>query len=196
MSDFVKNDTARDAEVRDANLGLTAPVPDVLFGRDLTPDDFQRGPLAAGHARQSPGDGDRFTLFEADQADKAADADGSLGPGVLPTQAVGESYGPTRASDFVRGDIGEANSSGGVARGPMSPEQALGLGKERLRGDNLQADLQPSPMRGGEFPDTAGRSGAGDFAQHQVVKPQIDVAPSLGADSTGIAKSEFAKKEQ
>lgn len=193
----MSNDMIRDNQAVEPNLGLSAAIPDVTFmGGDISPADFQRGPLVAGQERRSPGDGGgdpgHRAFFEADKAAEVEEA--SLGPGILPTPAVGETYGPIRASDFVRGDIGTANSSSGlVRRAPLSADDPLFTGG-RERGDFLQEDGQPSPMAGKPFPDTAGRQGAGDYAQHQVVKPQIDVAPSLGADATGIGKAEFAKK--
>lgn len=188
-------------DINEANLGLQRPaMPDMEFkgGEGLSPADFVRDALTAGHARRSPGDGSSDTAHRAFFEKDAEVGEADLGPGILPTPDTGESYGPIRASDFARGFSenvpGQQDPSPGspATRGPISPEQALGLGKERMRGDNLQADQQPSPMRGNDFPDTAGR-GSGDDASHQVVKPEIAVAPST-ADSTGIAKSEFAKK--
>jgi hypothetical protein len=151
-------------------------MPDVtFFNNDITPRDFDRAdPISAGHQRRSPGD--RQAAKEA-----AALGPSDLGPGILPTPAVTETYGPIRASDFVRGDIGTANSSGLTPRTPLGPDDPLFSGG-RNRGDNLQADGQPSPMEGNPFPDSAGRTGSGDGARHQVVKPQIDTSPSLGAE--------------
>jgi hypothetical protein len=178
------------------NLGLQRPtMPDMEFkgGEGLSPADFNRDALTAGHARRSPGDGSSDTAHRAFFEKEAEVGEASLGPGILPTPDTSESYGPIRASDFVRGDIGTANGSGVVRRAPLSADDPMFTGG-RERGDNLQADGQPSPMQVNSFPDTAGRTGSGDDASHQVVKPVIDVSPSLGADATGIAKSEFAKK--
>lgn len=167
------------------NLGLSTPTPDVRFvGGVITPSDFNpHDLLTAGRQRRSPGDQPAFSAKEADVEE------GSLGPGILPTPlASSPAAQPIRAADFARG-IGEHHAgtaapspANPASRGPISPEQAFGLGDERLRGDNLQADQQPSAMRGGDFPDSAGRRGNGDDAGHVAVRPSIDESPSIGGD--------------
>lgn len=180
-------DQIRDNGAEQPNPGLSAPMPEVQFmGNDITPDDFNRGPLTAGHQRRSPGDGPQdggaeHRSFYSDVSGKEAEVgEATLGPGILPTPALGD-YGPVRASDFVRGDIGTANSSGGARRAPLSPDDVLFSGG-RERGDYLQGDGQPSPMAGKPLPDTAGRSGSGDDNGYVVVRPTLDVSPSIGGD--------------
>ncbi len=179
-------DQVRDNGAAEPNPGLSAAMPDVQFvGGVITPADFNpHDLLTAGRQRQSPGDNPAFSAKEAEVEEA------SLGPGILPTPlASSPAAHPIRAADFARG-IGEPHGDGAARpspanpeiRGPISPEQAFGLGDERMRGDNLQADHQPSAMRGGDFPDSAGRRGNGDDAGHVAVRPSIDVSPSIGGD--------------
>jgi hypothetical protein len=196
MGEMIRDDRARD-QVQQPNPGLTAEMPEVQFvqGGDLSPTDFQHRPLIAGHARQSPGD---FPIGRG--AEKQAEVEEpNLGPGILATPlASSPVHRPIRASEFVKEHLGTANSSSpGVTRGPISPEEALGLSGVRVRGDELQADSQPSPMAGNPFPDTEGRSGSGDSARHQVVQPVIDHALSIGATvEATVAKHEIHRVEK
>lgn len=171
MSDFL-----RDNGAGDPNPGMSAAFPDVAFAKDLDPSDFTRGPIVSGHARQSPGD------YRADKEaapDNQAQMGASqLGSGVLPTPAMNIQTEPISA-DFARG-IGRSvpgsarpSPSNPDVRAPLSPAEALGLSGVRIRGDMLQSDLQPSAMRGGDFPDTAERDGNGDNSVPENRAPQF-----------------------
>jgi hypothetical protein len=181
-------DQIRDNGAEHPNPGLSASVPDVQFmGGDITPTDFsRRDPLTAGHQRRSPGDGKQDggaahrAFFEKEAEVGASD----LGPGILPTLlASSPTPNPTRAADFVRGDIGTANSSGVVRRAPLSASDPLFTGG-RERGDMLQSDGQPSPMAGKPVDQLANTDDSG----LGVVRPQIDDSPSLGGNLGGIFK--------
>lgn len=190
MSDFVSDDRDRDQQVDVPNPGLSAAFPVVSFGRNISPDDFnRRDPIAQGHQRRSPGDGVPQRGPNAIGKDAEMAPPENLGPGILPTKAITYRPDPIRAADFARSigephDDGPARPSPGnvVRRGPISPEQALGIGYVRDSTSMLQEDRQPSPMRGNQFPDTAGREGNpnGDAAGHVRVSPPQMHSAAIG----------------
>ena len=214
MGDFIK-DNQDQRGAGEGNPGLSAEFPDVQFhsgGANVNA--FGRmEPLGPGHQRwlaehggsgssDAPAShhvGDTPAFYKSSPAGSNTDDLLSLTASPLPPAFVD----PARGSEFAR-PVGSTvagsadNAAVAMPRGPVSPEQALGLNPDqRLRADNLQADRQPSPMRGNAFPSTFGREGnsnnGGDRARHVPVEAAYTGAPSWKAGhvvKTGQATTE------
>jgi hypothetical protein len=147
----------------------------------ISPDDFQRDLLTAGHQRQSPGD----VLPEGAPAATAGNASkgGTPNPGLAdPMLQMPPNYGVVRASDFAR-SIG-ATVPGSAATGVPSGVRAAIPADQYW--DDMRAvhgyesgsrDRSPLPVnsRGGTVDNN-------DDNRPTRVNPRPDVGPALGAD--------------
>ena len=221
MGDFIK-DNQDQRGAGEGNPGLSAEFPDVQFhsgGANVTAFDRME-PLGPGHQRwlaEHGGSGSSET--------PASHHVGSTPAFYQPKSAIGSNtdellaltaqqpappfQDAARGSEFARpvgSTVAGLADTGATAmpRGPVSPEQALGLNPDqRLRADNLQADRQPSPIRGNAFPSTFGREGnsanGGDRARHVPREGGYTGAPSWKAGhvvKTGQATVEAPAVEQ
>jgi hypothetical protein len=154
----------------------------------ISPDDFKRDLLTAGHQRQSPGDvlPDGAPAATAGNASKGGTPMEGLSD---PMSQMPADFDVVRASDFARG-IG-ATVPGSAATGVPSGVRAAISPQEYWHGDrdlhgyeSGSRDRSPLPVnsRGGQVTNN-------DANKPARVNPRADTSPSVGADvAADIAK--------